>query len=57
MTWDELLLLLQSYKEEKADMSGLVRFVGNDMLEPLVLAEKATTGELIMVVNWDTDND
>jgi hypothetical protein len=55
MTWDELLLLLQSYKKEEADMSGPVRFHGNDTLEPLVLAEKSTTGELIMVVNWDTD--
>lgn len=53
MTWDELLLLLQSYKDEGADLSGIVRFHGNDVLEPLVLAEKSTSGELMMVVNWE----
>lgn len=57
MTWDELLLLLKSYKDDGADLSGLVRFHGDQVMEPLVLAERATTGELFMAVNWDTGED
>lgn len=55
MKWEELLLLLQSYKDEGADLSGIVRFESADTQEPLDLVESAKDGSLFFVVRWDRD--
>lgn len=55
MTWDELLQLLQSYKAEGANLSGIVRLHSTESLEPLDLVESATSGNLCFIARWDTE--